>query len=162
MHPLDRVNVLLAGLVLALGLWLWLDRPGPPAPPLTALDPAAVTELRLYQGPNLLWSAQRAADGWTLTHPDAAPANAERVDQLLGVLRTPSLTQFPAPAALQSYGLAPPAYRLVCDGVELAFGATEPTTGLRYLLVDDQVHLIGDGFHHHLLAGAAGFRAASD
>ena len=161
MHPLDRVNGLLALLALALGLWLWTQRPTAPAPPpLTGLDPATINEIRLYAGNTLGWSALRDNTGWTLTHPEVAAADADRIGQLLGILHTASLTRFPAPAALDAYGLARPAYRLVFDGHEIAFGATEPTTGLRYVLAGGQVQLIGDGFHHHLLAGAKGFRAA--
>lgn len=163
MHPLDRVNALLALLLTALVWWLWAGQPADPGPPpLTGIDPAAVHEIRFYRGAELGWLLLRTPDGWTLTHPEIAPAANDRVAQLLGLPRTPSLERFPAPAALAAYGLAAPAYRLVFDEREIAFGGTEPTSGLRYVLADGQVQLIGDGFHHHLLAGANGFRARVD
>ena len=162
-HPLDRANLALALLATLLGGALLLAGAGDrPWPPLTALDPASARELRLLKGDDLQWALLAGPEGWTLTHPAARGADAGRVRELLGLVATPSFEHFPAPADLRPYGLDTPAYRLVVDGLEIAFGSLEPTTAHRYVLVDGQVHLIGDGFHHHVVGGPHRFAVERD
>lgn len=163
-HPLDRVNGSLAVAVAVLALWLWLGRPATTAlPPLTSWHAADVNELRLYEGERVKWSVLRDKIGWTMTHPDITSADSARIDQLLLILATPSLKAWQStPETLATFGLAEPAYRLVFDLQTIALGDTEPTSGLRYVLVDDRVHLIGDGFYHHLLAAPQAFHKAAD
>jgi hypothetical protein len=45
--------------------------------------------------------------------------------------------------------------------VPIAFGGLDPVSQQRYVLYAGEVHLVGDGFRHHLLAGAQGFRAGA-
>ena len=78
------------------------------------------------------------------------------------MLRTPSLRRFPVSADRHAeFGLAQPELILEVDGVPIAFGGLDPVTQHRYVLYAGEVHLIGDGFRHHLLAGAQGFRAGA-
>jgi hypothetical protein len=154
MNALDRANLALAGLAALLFSLLRLqDAAAPALPPLTAQSAAEVHEITLFRGPQLAWSLLRDAEGWMLTHPQVQRVAVERVTALLGVLQTPSLERFPAPPALGPYGLESPAYRLAFDGRALSFGGTEPTTGHRYVLWEDRVHLIGDAFYPYLAGG---------
>ncbi|MEJ2577114.1 MAG: DUF4340 domain-containing protein [Gammaproteobacteria bacterium] len=164
MHRLDQTNLALGALALVLACLLWWFGRGPPAPwpQLTGLAPAQVHQLELFADERLVWRLLRDPAGWTLTHPEVARASSARVGELLGLLRTPSLDRFPAVGTLAPYGLDAPRYRLVVEGRELAFGGLEPTTGHRYVRVDDMVHLIGDGFYHHLAAAPERWRASGD
>lgn len=164
MHALDRLNGLLALAIAALALLLWFDRPAmTPLPSLTELHGTDVNEIRLYKNERLKWSVLRDKSGWTMTHPDITPADSARIEQLLSILATPSLKAWQsAPETLSTFGLAEPAYRLMFDRQSIALGNTEPTSGLRYVLVDNRIHLIGDGFHHHLLAAPQAFHKAAD
>ncbi len=82
----------------------------------------------------------------------------QRIEQLLRICTTPSLRRFPAPPGrLTEFGLAPAALQLRLNDRELMFGATDPIHGWRYIRMGDQIHLIGDGFHHHLTASASAF-----
>lgn len=161
MHPLDRVNLTLLLIAVALGAGI-LATPGKNrvASPLTTISPDSVSTISLYAGEQLKWAALRANSDWTLTHPEVANADNDRVGQLLKLLATPSVASVAvAPDKLADFGVAPPAYRVIFDETEIEFGILEPTSGGRYVRVNDQVHIIGDGFLHHLLAPAAQFRA---
>jgi len=159
-----RANAWLAALVVVLGLLAWFE-PGLDAEgellPLTDLSPGAVQGLRLFHGDSLVLGLERSATGWQLNAPSTGPADAGRVHQVLGLLETPSLRRFTVPLERHAeFGLAKPEFILEIDGVPIAFGGLDPVTQQRYVLYGGEVHLIGDGFRHHLLAGPDGFRAA--
>ena len=165
MNRLLRANLILAALVLGLGLVVWLE-PGlereQTLPPLTELSPAGARSLRLFKGNDLVMGLELTDQGWHLNAPAAGVADNERVRELLGLLRTPSMRRFEVAAERHAeFGLAPPEFILEVDGVPIAFGGLDPVTQQRYVLYAGQVHLIGDGFRHHLLAGAEGFRAGA-
>ena len=163
MTRLLRANVWLAVAVLVLGLVAWFEpglAPEEELAPLTPLSPAEVRGLRLFQGDRLVLGLELTATGWQLNAPTSGTADADRVRQLLGLLQTPSLRHFPVPTARHAeFGLADPEFILEVDGVPIAFGGLDPVSQQRYVLYGGEVHLIGDGFRHHLLAGPAGFRA---
>ena len=163
MTLLLRANVVAAGLVVVLGLIAWLEpglSPKDQLPSLTALSPSAVRGIRLFHGDTLVLGLELTEQGWRLNAPTAGQADAERVRQLLGLLQTPSLRHFPVPTErLAEFGLAEPEFILEVDGVPVAFGGLDPVSQQRYVLYGGEVHLIGDGFRHHLVAGGEGFRA---
>ena len=165
MNRLLRANLILATLVLVLGLVVWLE-PGlerqETLPPLTDLSPAAARNLRLFKGDKLVMGVELTDQGWHLNAPVAGVADNERVRELLGLLRTPSMRRFEVPPERHAeFGLAPAEFILEVDGVPIAFGGLDPVTHQRYVLYAGRVHLIGDGFRHHLLAGPEGFRAGA-
>lgn len=165
MSRLLRANALMALLVALLGLVAWLE-PGleraNELPSLTELSPAAARSLRLFKGNDLVLGLELTEQGWHLNAPVAGVADNERVRELLGLLRTPSMRRFAVPPERHAeFGLAPPEFILEVDGVPIAFGGLDPVTRQRYVLYAGEVHLIGDGFRHHLLAGAEGFRAGA-
>ncbi len=165
MNRLLRANLMLVVLVFLLGLVVWLE-PGlereHALPPLTDLSPASVRGLRLFKGNDLVMGIELTDQGWHLNAPVAGLADNERVRELLGLLGTPSMRRFAiSPASHPEFGLAPPEYILEVDGVPIAFGGLDPITQQRYVLYAGKVHLIGDGFRHHLLAAPDGFRATS-
>lgn len=143
-----RHNLLLLLLAALLGLAVWFSRPAG-LPPLTSLDPAGVTRIEIsdLSGRHIL--LQQRDGVWV---SDGRRADQARVAQLLGICRTPSLERFPAPVALQPYALDPAPILLRLNGERLAFGATDPINGWRYVLIGRQIHLIADGFYHHLSA----------
>jgi hypothetical protein len=164
-NRLLRASAVLAVLVALLGLVAWLE-PGlkreQGLPSLTELSPAAARSLRLFKGNDLVLGLELTEQGWHLNAPVAGVGDNERVRELLGLLRTPSLRRFPVPPERHAeFGLAEPEFILEVDGVPIAFGGLDPVTQQRYVLYAGEVHLIGDGFRHHLLAGPQGFRAGA-
>lgn len=155
------VNVGLLLLVAALALTAWLqpglERPDDPEP-LSALDPASVSRLtlqRLGSDPIVL---EREGEVWMMREPLRIPAGAARIDALLPVLVAPVQAGFSADGAdPAAYGLDQPRIRLQADGVELAFGATEPLNHRRYVRIGERIVLIDDQYHAWLQGSAADF-----
>ncbi|MEN8179061.1 MAG: hypothetical protein ABFS39_10620 [Pseudomonadota bacterium] len=148
------INIALFVLAALLGLLIWRLQPEAP-PGLTDLRPEQVYRIQITDrsGGEILLTRQNGA--WMLGETSA---DAERIEQLLGICSTPSLKHFPAPQGdLQQFGLAPPAILLRLNDLELAFGSNDPLNGWRYVQITDRIHLIGDGFHHHLSAASSEF-----
>jgi hypothetical protein len=154
-----NLGLLLLVLVLSLTAWLQpgLERADDPEP-LTALDPASVSRLTLERagfGPIAL---EKEGAVWMLRAPLRLPASAARIDALLPVLEAPVHAGFSAAGSDPvAYGLDDPRIRLGADGVELAFGATEPLNHRRYVRSGDRIVLIDDQYHPWLQGGVADF-----
>lgn len=148
MHKRLGINLVLLALVGLLGLWVWHSQP-PAFQPLTALQPEQVEHIAISD----LSGRQinlRKRDGIWLS--GTSLANAKRVGQFLGICQTPSLERFAAPRDLSAFGLDPTRILLRLNGVELRVGNTDPINGWRYVQIGEQIHLIADGFYHHLTA----------
>lgn len=146
-----RINLTLLATAALLGVLIWLAQPAE-FPPLTALDPATVELIEISGLSGRQIRLQRDTSGW---HSDTATADQPRINQLLGICRTASLDRFPTPADLSPFGLDPAPIRLRLDGLTIDFGATDPLNGWRYVRIGKQIHLIADGFYHHLTAAPA-------
>jgi hypothetical protein len=143
-----RVNLILLATVALLGALIWFAQPAG-FPPLTPLDPFTVELIEISDLSGRQIRLQRDARGW---RSGSATANHPRIAQLLGICRTASLDRFPTPADLSPFGLDPAPIRLRLDGLIIDFGTTDPINGWRYVRVGNQIHLIADGFYHHLTA----------
>ena len=142
------INLFLLLLVGLLGFWVWHSQP-PAFQPLTALQPEQVEVIAISD----LSGRQidlRKQDGVWLS--GSSLANAERITQFLGICETPSLERFPTPTDLRGFGLSPPLILLRLNDIELRIGTTDPINGWRYVQIGEQIHLIADGFYHHLSA----------
>ena len=145
-----RLNLILLSVVSLLALLVWYAQPQP-SNPLTAIDPGSVYRIEISDlaGRHILLQRQNGV--WRT--PDG-PARRERIEQLLGICGTASLERFPATGGLAPYGLEPAAIRLTLNDEQLDFGTTDPIHGWRYVHYRQQIHLIADGFYHHLNADA--------
>jgi hypothetical protein len=155
MQTRTRINLFLLIITGLLGLLAWLSQP-PSLPSLTELDPQQITRIRIddLQGREI--SLQRLENQWM---SDDKPADPSRIGQLLKICQTPSLRRFPAPDDLAPFGLTPAPIVMNLDDAILSFGNNDPLNGWRYVLYEDEIHLIADGFHHHLLAPAQAWLA---
>lgn len=96
---------------------------------------------------------------WIKENEKLTPADSQRVDQLLKITATHSFRQFAATKDNQiNFGLKEPVYSLQLNEHKLLFGHTDPVNFDRYVLTENKIHLIGDGFLHHLQAGIKGFK----
>ncbi|HEC15846.1 MAG TPA: hypothetical protein ENI99_04625 [Sedimenticola sp.] len=155
-HTLTNLGLLALVIVLAL---MAIYEPGletaQKAPPLTRLKPEEVHFIRLSdnRGRDLVLEKRQGA--WRMTRPYEKAADEVRIGQLLGITTTRSFSRFAAPRdRLAEFGLAPPSIRLQLNDLELEIGGNEPLRFRRYVRIGDQIHLIGNGFHHHLMASA--------
>ncbi len=155
------VNLALGALVLLLAALAYF-RPGvtppPDHPPLTTLDPAALSHIRITRGNGREMLLERTREGWLMRKPYRHPADSARVRQLITIVRAPSYRQLdPEASRLQAYGLAAPVARLEADGLALEIGGTEPIGGLRYVRCEGQVHLIDNVYTYLVLAQPEAF-----
>lgn len=123
-------------------------------PTLTELTPETISEIRLERPGAPPVELLRNAGGWRMESPYRVSANETRISQLLGIAETPVFRSVPEGDAAPRLGLEPPNALLSMDGLTLRFGNTDPIDHHRYVAVSGQVHLIGDGFRHHLTAPA--------
>ena len=148
MNWLAKVNLWLAAAVLVAASLNWLEPGLHDYVSVTRLQPDQVDELKLIHRGELRFSLHRDQLGW---HGAEGPVDQEIVEQLLKISQLPSLYRFQlSDSPLERYGLATPVYRLQFNEVSLSFGDTDPVTKLRYLAVDDVVHLVSDGYYHYL------------
>ncbi len=155
------LNLVLAVMVIALVLVVWfepgLEREDAPAR-LTGLAAGDVDRIgiRIAGGEDI--EIMRAAGQWRITAPVDAEANEFRIEPLLRVVEARSYAHFEAEAGeLARYGLAPPRALLRVNGVEIAFGDSEPIDHRRYARVGGVVHLIDDHYLPRLQAGLPAF-----
>ncbi len=151
-----RTNLILLTVACLLGAVIWQAQP-PGFSPLTPLDPASIELIDISDLSGRHIHLQKAAGRWLA---EGAPANQERIRQLLGICATPSLESFAAPQDLAPFGLDPAPIRLQLNGLTLDFGNTDPVNGWRYVHFEQQVHLIADGYYHHLTAPPAAWLAS--
>ncbi|HZN24370.1 MAG TPA: DUF4340 domain-containing protein [Burkholderiales bacterium] len=149
-------------LVLALGVWI-SQKPRAPdreAHALTALTVADVTRIRLERpasagasdartpaagksssAPTGRIELERRADGWHMTAPFPARADAVHVERLLAILDERSVARYRA-ADLERYGLDRPVATLTLNDQTFAFGAVNTMTREQYVLARDGVYAI--------------------
>jgi hypothetical protein len=148
MHHLLRTNLTLLFIITLLVLLVWWSQPES-LPPLSRLTPQQINSIEIDGQTREPVSMTLIRNQWLIGE---RPGNDARIKQLLKICRTPSLRRFPAPQNLEPFGLSLPDLVLRLNQEQFAFGDIDPINGWRYVLHRDEVHLIGNGFHHHLLA----------
>ncbi len=152
------VNLILLILVTVLGIAVRQElASGLKEETLTGLDPKAITEVAIERPGKPAIRLSRTPNGWHMETPYAVAADSTRVDRLVLIAATPVHRSLPESARPDLLGLSPERARLTLDGLALRFGGTEPIGHRRYVAVGDQVHLIDDGFEHHLTAPATAY-----
>lgn len=141
-------------------------KPGLEQPQTAALTPLLPDEINTIQISNHRGESiklQRENGHWVMQQPISNKANSHRINELLGISQTPSHTSFNSKdRSLADYGLNPPHFVLQLNELKLQFGNIEPLYQRRYVKIGDQIHLIDDGFQHHLLAPASAFTATGE
>lgn len=96
---------------------------------------------------------------WRLSQPVNVRANQTRINLLLSLLQQPVHQQIPVTQTtdLAEFGLLQPELSLVFNEYHFAFGNTEPLSGYRYILHDQQIYLINDDISPLLGASASSF-----
>jgi hypothetical protein len=157
MNRWTRTNLLLAVLVAALLVAHLWPAGSTEYPPLTGLAEAEITSVRVERSDRLRLALQRDDKAWQLTHPQQAPAQTQRVRQLLAIARAPVQQTFPATGDLARYGLATPGAVLQLNNLRLQFGDRDPSQTSRYILVNDTISVIDDVYFNLLSLPASHF-----
>lgn len=154
-HIINLVLLFLIGAVAAL-VWMRKEPPTPPPEPLLVDTTEGIQRVgfRIPGGASVM--AARSDDGWRLTEPVSAPADNGVINSLLAAARAPIADRIPAQEVdLTQMGFDQPERYMQFDDVEVAFGAINPVTKKRYVLMEDSVLLIRDpagasSYHSHV------------
>ena len=161
MHTRTLINLTLLLVLLGLGaLAVFEPGKGPQAPVrlLTDLAPDQVTRLRVTTSRGETISLRRDEQSWRFDNAGSALVNPAEVANLLAILTLPSRGGFRAAGNdLSKFGLQPPLAKLEVDNSYLVFGSTEPLNGYRYVMYDEEVHLVDDLFARQLRASRANY-----
>ncbi len=154
------LNVVLVAIVAGLVL-LVLYEPGIEAPPeperLTDLKSVAVRQLRMKRPGQPEMRFEKRAGTWHMLEPYQLPANDLRVGVVPDIVEAPSYAQLSVTElTLDRFSLDPPNASLFLGDVRIDFGGSEQLSAMRYVRLNDTVHLITDRFYHHLLSAPAG------
>ncbi|MCG7955230.1 MAG: hypothetical protein JAY63_16615 [Candidatus Thiodiazotropha taylori] len=142
-----RLNLILMVVIGLLALLVWRSQPEPMAS-LSQLAPAEIRTITIRSATDRL--SMRLEQGeWVI---DDQVGLTSRIEQLLTISQTASLKQFPAPTDLTPFGLVNPSIVLQLNQEHFSFGDIDPLNGWRYVLHNGVIHLIGNGYHHHLTA----------
>ncbi|MDT8385639.1 MAG: DUF4340 domain-containing protein [Gammaproteobacteria bacterium] len=138
----------LAGLI-ALAVIEPGKQPTPTASRLTSLAPEAIQQIRLHAPGQADIDLQRVAGQWQMRSPYAAPANQQRIDQLLQLPMAKSQARYPfTEIDADQLQLASPALTIRFDDTRFELGGTAPLDGSRYVRIGDTVHLFTDRYSH--------------
>jgi hypothetical protein len=144
MNPLTRVNWMLAVLALGLAILLWRLQPEP-AVPITNLQPDQVTLIQVQRAGGTRLELMRQDGQWQMVEPQRGPVAAEAAARLAAISELPSLGRIDGPERPE-FGLQPPHYLLQLNRIAVRVGGYDPYSGLRYLAVDGEIHLVHEGF----------------
>ncbi len=159
MSPRSGRNLLLLILIVALALVAQF-RPGKPkdVPPvwLLDIDTSSIDRIELLRPDAIL--LERKAGTWLLTAPIEAPANPLRIEQLLDITKSKSEVQYSMKDLKRApFGLDKPLAILKLNDHVMMFGGTDPLSFRRYVEIGETLHLVSDGFSHHLTAQATDY-----
>jgi len=146
------LNLVLLLLVSLLALVAYLE-PGSQQPDhaqsLMSLPVSQVERIQLQQGDAQAITVERQVNGWMIVDPIRVAASDYRIDSLLQLLSATSYSSFAASVRpLSAFGLEQPLARVLFNDRAVLFGDIEPLNNRRYVLIDDQVHLIDDRYFY--------------
>ena len=132
---------------------LAIYEPGKKIPPasskLTKLAPKDINKIVIEQPqqPNII--LKRNKNGWEMLEPLHIPANDILIDNLLSITTSNSHSRYSvSKVELDQFNLNTPDLKISFNDTTLAFGTTEPLGGSRYVLTNNEVHLITDRYTH--------------
>ena len=129
--------------------------------PLTRLVDEEISSIRIVTDRHSLHFTKQ--DNWQLNAASNKPLKQDTISKLLGIARTHSYRQFENSAAnIKALGFEQATSKIILNDTEILFGTTEPVQQLRYVMVNEQIHLITDLYLQFLLADESFFVAATN
>lgn len=157
MNKRNLINLGLLAFVALLVLLVILE-PGIEEPEkpvqLLNIDKSAITKFSIKRDAQEdIELVKRADDSWWMEKPVQHAAEPFRIDSLLRIASTKSLSRFAAEEdKLSGFELDSPRVTLTLnDDIKIKFGGSTPLDQRRYVMVDKQIHLISDTLYYHLI-----------
>lgn len=152
MKTVNLINVALAIIVLALLVINFIPEQNE-YQPLISQAPDDLNSVQLLSRQRNLVFA-RENNEWILTSAPEKKLKQDVIEKLTGILRTHSYRQFENTLESRKlFQLEQPDYHIIINDIEILYGTTEPAQQLRYVLVENKIHLITDLYLQYLLAG---------
>lgn len=128
-------------------------------PYITALNANEIDSIIIETKDQPAIKMKKSGKAWQIMDADKTlNANPEKINLLIKLSITESLNQFEAPnSELVKYELSPPKLTIYLNNQAIHFGGLDPINHLRYIQVNQTVHLIKDEFYRHLLANKDAF-----
>lgn len=148
-----RTNLVLAAVVAALGLFLWLG-PEPetekPGVPLIGSD-ETVERLAVLENGEQRFALERTGDAWRLVAPFELPADDFQVEAFVDALGAETVRDYSIDEAdLAELGLAEPRWTVDVNGTELRVGNRAALGNNRYVQKGNRVYLVSDVLSYRL------------
>ena len=159
MKRATRTNLILLSVVAALGVAVYWQVGKEIAgfePPLSALDPATITHVRVACLQCIPRRFERIDGHWVMREPYDLPADDAQVARLLSIAASPvrSRRAFSSLDA-KKIGLDPALISLDLDTVHFDIGTTDAFNGDRYVRIGDTIAMAPDRFSPFLVAAPA-------
>jgi len=127
---------------------------------LTSLNPNSINKIKIIRRDLEEISFIKQGDQWMIQTPYEIAANNLRINTILKLLQAHSYTQLDSnDVELNRFLLEDPVVSIQFDDTKIDFGDTSPIgkDKLRYVLLNNIVHLINDSLYQQLLTNASFF-----
>ncbi|MCW9024634.1 MAG: DUF4340 domain-containing protein [Gammaproteobacteria bacterium] len=153
-------NLLNIGLLLFIAVLasLVIFEPGKESTPepqlLTQLKSEDIHHIQIIRADKDNITLEKIQGSWSMRTPYALPANDYRVQSILQLTQTQSSSQHRLTSADRAkFKLDKPAASIIFNNeLRLDFGSKAPLDQLRYIAIQDTLHLIADTTYYHLLS----------
>jgi len=153
MKNIHRLNLALGLLVMALLTFNLLQQNQDAYQPISAYQASSINNIKLISEHKQL-EFSKHNNRWSFSATPHTPVEQAHIGKLLGILNTHSYRQFENNENnRKAFDLNAPTGKMILNDLQILYGTTEPTTNNRYILFDNQIHLITDLYYQYLLAG---------
>ena len=161
MSSIQRLNLFLLIIIMILAALKFLPKDSEYYS-LTTVAPDNIQSITISsQNRQLVF--KRNDQQWLLVSSPEQAIEKRTLSKLLGILKTHSYRQFEnTENNLSAFGLNAPLYQLTLDKLFIRFGITDPVENLRYVLLNDKIHLINDLYLQFFLADESFFFQKAD
>lgn len=106
---------------------------------------------------------KKSGNLWTLVDDEKTSIDPGKINKLLELLDTHSFRQFEnTPDNREAFELEDSKNYYLFNNSNITFGTLDPVDQHRYILINDQIHLITDYYYQFLLADKAFFTETSE
>jgi len=153
MKNIHKLNIILGLLVLALLTFNLLQQNQDTYQPISAYQASSINSIKLISKHKQL-EFSKHNNRWSFSRAPDTPVEQAHIEKLLGILKTHSYRQFENNENnRKAFELDAPTGKMMLNDMQILYGTTDPTTDNRYVLIDNQIHLITDLYFQYLLAG---------
>lgn len=126
--------------------------------PFTAIDPASIDSILIEREHYQSVVVKKQAGHWHLVGNKTLPAAEIQMNALTRILQASSSQQYaPETLDLAALGLDPPRATLTLNETVILIGDTDALESKRYILINQQVHLVTDQYQHLVNADLPNF-----